>query len=141
MKEKALSLLQEFKEFAVKGNAVDMAVGIIIGAAFGQVVNSMVNDLFMPPLGYLIHGVDFGDLSFVLRKATATSPVVSINYGAFINKILNFTVVSACVFAMVKAMNSLKKGTPGHPTKKICTDCAMEIPIKARRCPYCTQTV
>ncbi len=105
-----MSIIKEFQEFAVKGNAVDMAVGIIIGAAFGNVVNSMVNDIFMPPLGYVIGGVDFNNLEIVLKHAVVgATPAVAIKYGMFINKVLNFLIVAISMFIVVKAMNFLKR--------------------------------
>jgi large conductance mechanosensitive channel len=110
-----MSFLQEFKEFAVKGNAVDMAVGIILGAAFNKIVNSLVNDIFMPPLGYLISGVEFRDLQVVIREAGvnelgAAVPEVAIRYGAFINTLLEFVIVAFSVFVVVKVMNKVIRG-------------------------------
>jgi len=108
-----MGMMQEFKEFAVKGNALDMAVGIIIGAAFNQIVQSLVNDVLMPPLGMVIGGVDFKNLSVVLKDADATAvpPVaeVAIKYGMFINHVINFLIVAWVVFIMVKMMNKLMK--------------------------------
>ena len=104
-----MSIVKEFKEFAVKGNAVEMAVGIVIGAAFGGVVNSLVNDIVMPPLGYVIGGVDFANLQIVIKEAVDTAPAVSIKYGLFINKLINFTVVAVCMFSVIKGMNHLTK--------------------------------
>lgn len=112
-----MGIIQEFKEFAVKGNALDMAVGIIIGAAFNNIVQSLVNDVFMPPLGMIIGGVDFKNLSIVLQKADATATPavaeVAIRYGLFINQVINFLIVAWVVFIMVKMMNKvLKKREP-----------------------------
>jgi large conductance mechanosensitive channel len=107
-----MSIVQEFKEFAIKGNAVDMAVGIVIGAAFGGVVSSMVADVIMPPLGFIIGGVDFANLEIVLKEAVGTVPAVSIKYGAFINKLINFVIVAFSLFVVVKAMNYLKRNEP-----------------------------
>lgn len=104
-----MSIMKEFKEFAVKGNAVDMAVGIIIGAAFGKIVSSMVNDIIMPPIGLLIGGVDFKNLKLVLKAATIDRPEVTLNYGLFINNIIDFTIVAFAIFLVVKGINSLKK--------------------------------
>ncbi len=104
-----MKIIKEFQEFAVKGNVVDMAVGIIIGAAFGNIVNSMVNDVIMPPIGYLIGGVDFGSLQIVLKDAVGTTPAVAIKYGLFINKIINFIVVAFSMFLVIKGMNKLNK--------------------------------
>jgi large conductance mechanosensitive channel len=107
--EVSMSVLQEFKEFAMKGNVVDMAVGIVIGAAFGGVVNSLVNDIIMPPLGYVIGGMDFNNLEFILKPAIGEAPVVSIKYGIFINKLINFLVIAVSMFFVIKAMNHLGK--------------------------------
>ncbi len=104
-----MSLIKEFQEFAVKGNAVDMAVGIVIGAAFGNVVNSIVSDIIMPPIGYAIGGVDFANLELVLKQAVGAAPAVSIKYGLFINKLINFLVVAFSMFIVVKGMNHLNK--------------------------------
>lgn len=104
-----MSIMQEFREFAVKGNAVDMAVGIIIGASFGKIVNSIVNDVIMPPIGLLLGGVNFGDLAIVLKQASDKTPAVLLKYGQFINTLLDFFIVAFSVFMMVKAINSLKR--------------------------------
>ena len=104
-----MSIIKEFKDFAVKGNAVDMAVGIIIGAAFGKVIGSLVNDVIMPPLGFLIGGVDFKNLKIVLKAATIDAPAVSINYGQFINTTIDFLIVAFTIFLVIKGINSLKK--------------------------------
>ena len=107
--EASMSIIKEFQEFAVKGNVVDMAVGIIIGAAFGNIVNSLVNDVIMPPIGFLIGGVDFNNLQIVLKEAVGDAPAVAIRYGAFINKIINFLVVAFSMFMMIHFMNHLSK--------------------------------
>ncbi len=104
-----MSLMKEFKEFAVKGNAVDMAVGIIIGAAFGKIVSSLVNDVIMPPIGILIGGVDFKNLKLILKAATIDKPEVTLNYGLFINNLLDFVIVAFAIFLVVKGLNSLKR--------------------------------
>jgi len=112
--------MKEFKEFAVKGNAVDMAVGIIIGASFGKIVNSIVNDVVMPPIGILLGGVNFSDFAIVLKKATATEPAVLLKYGLFINNLIDFLIVAFCVFIMVKAINSMKRiGTVKQDKQKL----------------------
>ena len=105
-----MSIISEFKEFAVKGNAVDMAVGIVIGAAFGKIVSSLVNDVIMPPIGLLIGGVDFSSLKVTLKAATINSPAVVVKYGQFINNLLDFIIIAFSVFLVVKAINSLKRG-------------------------------
>jgi len=104
-----MSIIKEFKEFAVKGNAVDMAVGIIIGASFGKIVSSMVNDVIMPPIGLLLGGVDFKNLKVILKAATVDAPAVTLNYGQFINTVLDFLIVAFSIFLVVKGINSLKK--------------------------------
>jgi len=103
-----MSIIKEFQEFAVKGNVMDMAVGIIIGAAFGKIVNSLVNDVIMPPIGYIIGGVNFSNLQFVLKEATLDKPVVAIKYGMFINEVVNFLIVAWAIFMVIKVMNKLR---------------------------------
>lgn len=104
-----MSIVKEFKEFAVKGNAVDMAVGIIIGAAFGKIVTSLVSDVIMPPIGLLLGGVDFKNLKVVLKAAVGDAPPVTLNYGAFINTTIDFLIVAFSIFLVVKGINHLKK--------------------------------
>lgn len=140
---------KEFKEFAVKGNALDLAVGVIIGAAFGSVVTSLVKDIIMPPLALVTGGLDFSN-KFVLLKgapgggtfATAADAVkagaVTWNYGNFITLIVNFLIVAFCIFLVVKAFNKMKRAPAAEPVSKDCPSCAMTIPIKATRCPHCT---
>jgi large conductance mechanosensitive channel len=107
-----MSIIKEFQEFAVKGNAVDMAVGIIVGAAFGKIINSLVNDIIMPPIGLLLGGTDFSNLKVVLKAAVGKNPEVTLNYGLFINNLVNFLIVAFSIFLVVKAINHLKKITP-----------------------------
>lgn len=104
-----MSIVKEFKEFAVKGNAVDMAVGIVIGAAFGKIVTSLVSDVIMPPIGLLLGGVDFKNLKLILKAATIDAPAVALNYGQFINTMIDFLIVAFSIFLVVKGINSLKK--------------------------------
>ena len=104
-----MSIIKEFKEFAVKGNAVDMAVGIIIGASFGKIVTSLVTDVIMPPVGLLLGGVDFKNLKVTLKAATIDAPAVTLNYGQFINTAIDFLIVAFTIFLVVKGVNSLKK--------------------------------
>jgi large conductance mechanosensitive channel len=141
---------KEFKEFAVKGNAVDLAVGVIIGAAFGGIVNSLVKDILMPVVGLLTGGLDFSNKFVVLKGApggsvfntpaeAAKAGAVTWNYGNFVTLVINFIIVAFCIFLVVKAMNRLKRPSPaGGPVSKECPACAMTIPIKATRCPHCT---
>ena len=146
-------MLKEFKEFAVRGNVVDMAVGIIIGAAFGTIVNSLVADVIMPPIGLLLGNIDFSNLFVVLKEgakapapyeslaAAKTAGATSINYGVFINTIITFLIVAFAVFIMIRSINKLKRqeqAPAAAPTTKDCTYCFTSIPIKATRCPHCT---
>lgn len=115
-----MSFLSEFKDFAVKGNVVDMAVGIIIGAAFGKIVSSLVGDIIMPPIGVAMGGVDFSSLAYVLQEAVGDAKAVTINYGKFIQTIIDFLIVAMAVFVGIKAMNSMKKAeeeAPSEPPK------------------------
>jgi large conductance mechanosensitive channel len=104
-----MSIVKEFKEFAIKGNAIDMAVGIVIGAAFGKIVSSMVNDVIMPPIGMLIGGVDFSKLMITLKAATVDTPAVVIKYGQFINNVIDFLIVAFSIFLVIKGLNTLKR--------------------------------
>ncbi len=136
-----MGMLREFKEFAMRGNVVDMAAGIIIGSAFGQIVNSLVKDVFMPPIGWVLGNVDFSNLSITLMEKTATAEAVTIRYGAFINTIVDFVIVSFVIFLVVKEMNSIKRkmeAPPAAATTKECPKCYSVIPLKATRCPHCT---
>ena len=115
-----MSLVKEFKEFAMRGNVVDLAVGIIIGGAFGKIIASFVSDVIMPPIGLLVGGVDFSELKFVMKEAVmngadVVSPAVSINYGSFINVVIDFLIIAIAIFMMVKAMNSMKKKEEAAP--------------------------
>jgi large conductance mechanosensitive channel len=141
-------MLKEFKEFAMRGNVVDLAVGIIIGAAFGRIVTSIVNDIIMPPIGKLMGNVNFADL-FVsldpektrgitsLAQAKATGAAV-IAYGQFINTVIDFVIVAFSIFLLVKGINRLKRPAPVTPTTKPCSYCLLDVPLKATRCPHCT---
>ena len=116
-----MSMLKEFKEFALRGNVVDMAVGVIIGGAFGKITTSMVNDIMMPPIGMAMSGVNFSDLRLTVKEAAVDAagsaiPAVTLNYGAFINTIIDFTIVAFCLFLVIKAMNKLKKKEPAAAT-------------------------
>ena len=146
-------MLKEFKEFAMRGNVVDMAVGIIIGAAFGTIVKSLVSDVIMPPIGLLLGNVDFANLFIILKQgAEVAGPyasladaqaagAVSLNYGTFINTIISFIIVAFAVFMIIRNINKLKRkeeAPPPEPTTKECPHCFSTIPIKAMRCPMCT---
>ena len=115
-----MSMMSEFKEFAMRGNVVDMAVGIVIGGAFGKIVSSFVSDVLMPPLGILMGGVDFKDLAVVLKQAVGEVPAVTLNYGAFIQTVVDFLIIAFAIFMVIKAMNNLKKkkeAAPEEPAK------------------------
>ena len=148
-------MFKEFKEFAVKGNVMDMAVGIVIGAAFGAIVTSFVNDVIMPPVGLLLGNVDFTNLFMVLKEGKIPAPyeslaaakaagAVTMNIGVFINTIISFLIVAFAVFLVVKNVNRLKRekeAPPAAPASKDCPFCLSVIPIKAVRCPHCTSEV
>jgi large conductance mechanosensitive channel len=143
-------MLKEFKEFIMRGNVIDMAVGIIIGAAFGTIVKSLVDDVIMPPIGLLLGNIDFSNLFAVLKAGKVAGPyetlaaakaagAVSINYGYFINTVISFLIVAFAVFILIKNVNKLKKQGPApEVTTKECPYCISIIPIKAQRCPHCT---
>jgi len=145
-------MLKEFKEFAMRGNVIDMAVGIIIGAAFGTIVNSLVQDVIMPPIGLLLGNVDFSNIFAVIKEGKVAGPyasiaaakaagAVTINFGVFINTIISFVLIAFAVFLLVRTINKLRRQEevpPPVPTTKECTYCFSSIPIKATRCPNCT---
>ena len=145
-------MLKEFKEFAVKGNVVDMAVGIIIGAAFGTIVKSLVADVIMPPIGMLLGGVDFSNLFSVLQAGDPAGPyasladaqaagAVTVNYGLFINTIISFLIVAFAVFLVIRSINRMQKQeeeAPAEPTTKECPHCLSTIPLAAKKCAHCT---
>lgn len=145
-------MFKEFKEFAMRGSVVDMAVGIIIGAAFGTIVNSLVSDIIMPPIGLLLSNVDFSSLFIVLKEGKVAGPygtlaaaknagAVTLNYGVFMNTIISFLIVAFAVFLLVRNINRLKRkeeAPPAVPTTKECPYCLSVIPVKAVRCAHCT---
>jgi large conductance mechanosensitive channel len=134
-----MQVLKEFKEFAVRGNVVDMAVGIIIGSAFGKIVSSLVQDVIMPPIGLIMGNVDFSTLAVTLRAKTETAEAITLKYGVFINTILDFTIVAFAIFMLIKQINRLKKeAPPAEPATKECPHCCSSISVKAMRCPHCT---
>ena len=120
-----MRMIKEFKEFAMKGNVMDMAVGIIIGSAFGKIIASLVTDVIMPPIGILLGGVDFSNLSFILKEATETAEAITLNYGMFINTVVDFTIIAFAIFMVIKAINSAKKkeeekpAVPSKPSEEI----------------------
>jgi large conductance mechanosensitive channel len=140
-KETRMSMMQEFKKFAMRGNVLDMAVGIIIGAAFGTIVSSLVADVIMPPIGILLGGIDFSSFALTIKEATPESPAVLIKYGVFINAIINFLIVAFAIFLLIRGFNKLQKQeapAPAAPTTKECPECSMTIPLAAKRCGHCT---
>ena len=142
-------MLQEFKKFAMRGNVVDMAVGIIIGGAFGTIVKSLVADVIMPPIGLVLGGVDFSNLFITLSEGTTAGPyatlagaqeagAVIISYGLFLNSVISFLIVAFAVFLLIKSINKLQTEAPEEVTTKECPFCVSSIAIKATRCPNCT---
>lgn len=129
---------KEFKEFAMRGNVIDMAVGIMIGTAFGKVVSSLVNNVLMPPIGVLLGKVDFSNLAIVLRKQTSGSAAVVIQYGVFINTVIDFIIVAFAMFIVIKQINRFAKA---QQKTQDCPYCCSKISVKALRCPSCTSTL
>ncbi len=141
-------MLKEFKEFAMRGNVLDMAVGIIIGAAFGRIITSLVNDILMPPLGLILGKVDFSSLflnisgkSYATLAEAKAAGAATINYGIFLNDIIDFIIVAFAIFLLVRQVNRWSKPAPAAPTTKGCPFCATQIPIAATRCPNCTSEI
>lgn len=143
------NMLKEFKQFAMRGNVVDMAVGIIIGGAFGTIVKSLVSDVIMPPIGLLLGGVDFSDLFITLKEGATAGPyatlaaaqsagAVTLGYGLFINSVVSFMIVAFAVFLLIKGINKLQPPPAATPTTKDCPFCFSSISLKATRCPHCT---
>jgi len=143
------SMVQEFKAFALRGNVVDMAVGIIIGAAFGKIIGSLVEDVLMPPLGLAVGGVDFSGLFINLSgtvypslAAAQQAGAATVRYGLFLNTLLNFAIVAFAMFMVIKAMNRLKGPAPAAaPSTMACPECLSQIPLAARRCAHCSSPV
>jgi large conductance mechanosensitive channel len=145
-------MVKEFREFILKGNVMDMAVGIIIGAAFGAIITSLVNDVIMPPIGLLLGGVDFANLFILLKEGTPGAPyatlvsaqeagAVTINYGLFINALISFLIVALVIFLLIRSVNRLRReeeAAEEEPTTKECAYCFTAIPLQATRCPHCT---
>jgi large conductance mechanosensitive channel len=145
-------MLKEFKEFAMRGNVIDMAVGIVLGTAFGAIVKSLVSDIIMPPIGLMLGNVDFANLFIVLKAGTVAGPyaslaeaqeagAVTINYGLFGNTIISFIIIAFVIFLFIRNINRLKReeaAPPAEPTTTECPYCLSNIPIKATRCPQCT---
>lgn len=148
-------MLKEFKNFAMRGNVIDMAIGIIIGSAFGAIIKSLVSDLLMPPLGLLFGDVNFSDLFIILKQGSSPAPyqtlalaqeagAVTLNYGIFINTLISFLVIAFAMFLLIRSINRLQKeeqAPPAEPTTKDCPYCTTTIPINATRCPHCTSEI
>lgn len=146
-------MLKEFREFALRGNVIDMAVGIIIGAAFGAIVKSLVDDVIMPPMGLLLGNADFSNMFIVLKEGAKAAPyasvaaakeagAVTLNYGLLVNAVVSFTIVAFAVFLLIRTINRLQhEKAPADPTTKDCPRCYTTIPIKATRCPNCTTDI
>jgi large conductance mechanosensitive channel len=134
-----MSFAKEFKEFALKGNMIDLAIGVVIGAAFGKVVSSLVSDLIMPPIGLLLGGIDFSQLSIKLESPIKASAPVEIKYGVFLNTIIDFLIIALVIFLVIKFMNRLRKKSPQVevPVTKPCPECFMEVPVNAKKCGHC----
>ena len=146
-------MLKEFKDFVMRGNVLDMAIGIIMGVAFGTIISSLVKDVIMPPIGLLLGGVDFSNLYILLKAGTKAAPpyptladaqaasAVTVNYGVFFNAIISFLIVAAAMFLLIRSINRLMAPKPvpvAEPTTKECRYCYSTIPLKATRCPHCT---
>jgi large conductance mechanosensitive channel len=153
-REEETGMLEDFKAFITRGNVIDMAVGIIIGVAFGAIVNSFVKDIIMPPIGLALGNIDFSNLAIILKEGATPGPyaslaaaqaagAIAINYGLFINTVVNFLIIAAVVFffivrPIVRLQAAKKVEEPAAPTMKVCPYCATSIPIQATRCPNCT---
>jgi large conductance mechanosensitive channel len=144
-------MLKEFKEFVMRGNVLDMAVGIIIGAAFGKIVSSLVSDVLMPPIGLVLGSVNFSnlflnlsDIAYPSVEAAKAAGAPTVNYGLFLNTVIDFLIISAVIFVLIRQVNRLRREpapAPAVPTTKACPHCIFTIPIKATRCPHCTSEV
>jgi large conductance mechanosensitive channel len=150
------TMLKEFKKFALRGNVVDLAIGVIIGASFGAIVTSLVKDIIMPPIGLLLGGLDFANMFAILKAGTPGPPyasladaqgagAVTINYGVFINALVNFVIVAVVIFLLVRAINRLQRQKeeepPAAPTTRECPFCLSVVPLQATRCAFCTSEI
>lgn len=138
-------MIREFKEFAMRGSMLDLAIGIVLGAAFGRIITSVVNDILMPPIGLMLGGLDFASLFIALKggpypsvAAAKAAGAPTINYGMFLNTVVDFVLVAAVLFLVVKQVNRMRRQPEATPTTKPCPFCLSTVPLKAVRCPYCT---
>lgn len=135
-----MKIIDEFKEFAIKGNAIDLAVGIIIGAGFSKIVTSLVEDIIMPPVGILTGGVDFTQKDIILKAASEGTEAVTINYGVFLSTIFEFTIIAFSIFLIIRYINKLKRSDKTEEEEpRLCPFCRESIAIDAKRCPHCTE--
>ncbi len=132
------NFINEFKAFINRGNVLDMGVGIIIGSAFTKIVNTLVTNILMPPLGVIIGGVDFSDLKIVIKKATQSSDAVTVDYGLFVNSLIDFIIIALSVFLLIKIIAKLQSKEGQSPKNKECPYCTLIISSKAKKCPHCT---
>jgi large conductance mechanosensitive channel len=132
-----MSWIKEIKEFALKGSMVDLAIGVIIGAAFGKVVSSLVADILMPPIGMLLGHMDFSDLSIKMKLPGSSAAPVELRYGAFINTLIDFAIIALVIFFVIKLMNRLRPAPAVEVKTKECPECLMEVPVKAKKCGHC----
>lgn len=133
-----MSLIKEFRDFANRGNLIDLAVAVVLGGAFGKIINSIVADIIMPPIGLLLGGIDFSNMKLILRNSVIPAEVVSINYGLFVNSIVNFLIIAFSIFIVLRYIKKFQKQeAAAAPITKKCPECAITIPIEAKRCGYC----
>ena len=141
-------MLKEFREFIARGNVIDLAIAVVIGAAFGRIITSFVEDILMPPIGLLLGGVDFSDLFINLSgkdypsvEAAKAAGAATLNYGIFFNQIINFLIIAFAIFLLIRQINRFQRPGPAAPTTKECPHCLSSVPLKATRCAYCTSNL
>jgi len=134
-------MLKEFKEFAIKGNVIDLAVGVVIGTAFGKIVSSFVADILMPPLSILLGNIDLREKSFILKPATDSAGAISMNYGLFLNNCLDFFIVAFTIFIVIKQINRFKRDKVTEDNSKVCPFCISHVPLKATKCHSCGSAI
>lgn len=133
-----MHFLKEFRDFINRGNVLDMGIGIIMGTSFTKIVNVLVKNILMPPIGIVLGGVDFSDLKIILKKASEKGPAVTVDYGMFINTLLDFVIVSFCAFIVIKSIGKLRRNIVEQNEGKTCPFCTMLIATQAKKCPHCT---